>query len=148
LTNEVLAEEVFGPFGLLIEADSISEVEKIARNLKGQLTITIAGTEKDAEENKTILNIIKDKAGRLLFNGMPTGVEVVYAMQHGGPFPSSTDPRFTSVGPDSIKRFLRPLAFQNWPDQFLPAELKNGNPLAINRLVDGTSTKDSINANQ
>lgn len=148
LTNEVLAEEVFGPFGLLIEADSIAEVEKIAQNLKGQLTITFAGTEKDAEENMTILNIIKDKAGRLLFNGMPTGVEVVYAMQHGGPFPSSTDPRFTSVGPDSIKRFLRPLAFQNWPDQFLPAELKNGNPLAISRLVDGTSTKDSINPNQ
>jgi len=76
---------------------------------------------------------------------MPTGVEVVYAMQHGGPFPSSTDPRFTSVGPDSIKRFVRPLSFQNWPNEFLPEELKNDNSQEIHRIVDGLSTKSNIN---
>jgi 2,5-dioxopentanoate dehydrogenase len=140
LNNDVLSEEVFGPFGLLVEANDYAEVLAIAQQLKGQLTITIAGTEADVRAHQEIINIVKDKAGRLLFNGMPTGVEVVYAMQHGGPFPASTDPRFTSVGPDAIKRFLRPLAFQNWPNEFLPAELKNENPLAIFRIVDGVST--------
>ena len=67
---------------------------------------------------------------------MPTGVEVVYAMQHGGPYPSTTDSRFTSVGPDAVKRFLRPLSFQNWPNEFLPAELQDENPLQIERIVD------------
>ncbi len=145
LQNEILSEEVFGPFGLIIEADSYEEVEKIAKELNGQLTITFAGTSEDVKEHINIFNIIKDKAGRLLFNGMPTGVEVVYAMQHGGPFPSSTDPRFTSVGPDSIKRFVRPLSFQNWPNEFLPDELKNENSLGIQRIVNGLPTQNPIN---
>lgn len=145
LKNPILSEEVFGPFGLLVEADSYSDVEEIAKNLKGQLTITFAGTKQDINDHQHIFNLIKDKAGRILFNGMPTGVEVVYAMQHGGPFPSSTDPRFTSVGPDSIKRFVRPLSFQNWPNEFLPEELKNDNSQEIHRIVDGLSTKSNIN---
>lgn len=148
LNNIVLSEEVFGPFGIVIEADSHAEVLAIAKQLKGQLTITIAGTKEDVREHADIFNVVKDKAGRLLFNGMPTGVEVVYAMQHGGPFPSCTDPRFTSVGPDAVKRFVRPLAFQNWPDEFLPEELKNDNPLDIVRIVDGVSTTAGIEVNR
>jgi len=142
LQNPVLSEEVFGPFGVLVEADSYTEVLAIAKQLKGQLTITIAGTTEDIDEHESIVHLVKDKAGRLLFNGMPTGVEVVYAMQHGGPFPSSTDPRFTSVGPDAVKRFVRPLAFQNWPNTFLPEELQDGNPLGITRIVDGVSSTE------
>lgn len=144
LKNQVLSEEVFGPFAVLVEADSAEEVLTIAQELKGQLTITIAGTAQDVQEHQDVFNVVKDKAGRLLFNGMPTGVEVVYAMQHGGPFPSCTDPRFTSVGPDAVKRFVRPLSFQNWPDEFLPEELKNENTLGISRIVDGSATKTSI----
>lgn len=137
LKNQVLSEEVFGPFAVLVEAENDAEVLAIAQQIKGQLTITIAGTAADVQEQQAIVNVVKDKAGRILFNGMPTGVEVVYAMQHGGPFPSCTDPRFTSVGPDSVKRFVRPLAFQNWPGEFLPEELKNENPLGISRILDG-----------
>lgn len=144
LKNQVLSEEVFGPFAILVEAENAEEVLAIARQLKGQLTITIAATNEDVRVHQDIFNVVKDKAGRLLFNGMPTGVEVVYAMQHGGPFPSCTDPRFTSVGPDAVKRFVRPLAFQNWPDEFLPVELKNENALGIVRIVDGSATKASI----
>ena len=75
---------------------------------------------------------------------MPTGVEVVYAMHHGGPYPSTTDPRFTSVGSDAVKRFVRPITFQNWPDEFLPEELKNENTLQISRIVDGEIHSGSL----
>lgn len=144
LKNKILSEEVFGPFALLVEADSYTQVLEIANQLKGQLTITIAATLEDVVEHLDIFNSVKDKAGRLLFNGMPTGVEVVYGMQHGGPYPSCTDSRFTSVGPDAVKRFVRPIAFQNWPNELLPEELKNENKLGITRIVDAVSTNGSI----
>ncbi|MBS1628382.1 MAG: aldehyde dehydrogenase (NADP(+)), partial [Bacteroidetes bacterium] len=83
--------------------------------------------------------------GRIIINSVPTGVEVCYAMQHGGPFPATTDSRFTSVGADAIKRFARPLSFQNWNDNLLPDELKNNNPLNIWRMVNNEWTKDSAN---
>ena len=144
LQNETLREEVFGPFGLLVEADNAAEVLAIVQSLSGQLTITMAATADDIHKHMEVFQAVKDKAGRLLFNGMPTGVEVVYAMQHGGPFPSCTDPRFTSVGPDAVKRFVRPLAFQNWPNELLPVELQNENILAISRIVDGQVNSKSI----
>lgn len=137
IKNSLLSEEVFGPFGIVVACKTPEEILEIARQLKGQLTITVAATHTDVHENGDLINLLKDKCGRLLFNGMPTGVEVVYAMQHGGPFPSTTDARFTSVGPDAVKRFVRPISFQNWPDEFLPEELKNENSLQINRIVDG-----------
>lgn len=140
LANPTLSEEVFGPFGILVEADSEDEVLAVAKQLKGQLTTTVAATKEDVAVHRTIVEALKDKAGRLLFNGMPTGVEVIYGMQHGGPFPATTDPRFTSVGPDAVKRFVRPIAYQNWPDEFLPEELKDANPLGIARMVDGVYT--------
>lgn len=144
LNNPVLSEEVFGPFGIIVACESREELIQIAKNLKGQLTITVAATSDDVRENSELIHLLKDKCGRLLFNGMPTGVEVVYAMQHGGPFPSTTDCRFTSVGPDAVKRFVRPISFQNWPDEFLPEELKNENPLQISRIVDGEVNSGSL----
>ncbi len=137
LNNPVLSEEVFGPFGLLVQCDSMAEMLDVATQLRGQLTVTIAATIADAIDHSPIVEVLKDKCGRILFNGMPTGVEVVSAMQHGGPYPATTDARFTSVGPDAVKRFLKPLAFQNWPDQLLPEELQDLNPLGITRMVDG-----------
>ncbi|MCL7986738.1 aldehyde dehydrogenase (NADP(+)) [Sphingobacterium sp. lm-10] len=139
-----LAEEVFGPFALLVEAESTEQLLAIANNLEGQLTATIAATEQDLEANAALISVVQDKVGRLLFNGMPTGVEVVYAMQHGGPFPATSDPRFTSVGPDAVKRFVRPIAFQNWPEKSLPAELQSSNPLQLTRIVDGTLTAATL----
>ncbi|REC60201.1 aldehyde dehydrogenase (NADP(+)) [Chryseobacterium pennae] len=144
INNPVLSEEVFGPFGIIVTCENKEELIQIAKKLKGQLTITVAATSDDARENAELIHLLKDKCGRLLFNGMPTGVEVVYAMQHGGPFPSTTDSRFTSVGPDAVKRFVRPISFQNWPDEFLPEELKNENPLQINRIVDGEVHSESL----
>jgi len=87
---------------------------------------------------------IQNKCGRIIFNNFPTGVEVCKSMHHGGPFPSSSNSQFTSVGPDAIKRFTRPLSFQNWPDEFLPDELKNANPLGIWRTVDNEVTQRGI----
>lgn len=144
LSNAQLSAEVFGPFGLLVEAQSAEQFVEIANALEGQLTATIAGTENDLATNRSLANVLQDKVGRLLFNGMPTGVEVVYAMQHGGPFPATSDPRFTSVGPDAVKRFVRPISFQNWPEQFLPAELQSSNPLKLTRTVDGQPTSDIL----
>ncbi|WP_312285659.1 aldehyde dehydrogenase (NADP(+)) [Chryseobacterium gleum] len=144
INNPVLSEEVFGPFGIVVECETEKELMEIARQLKGQLTITIAATREDVRDNSALITVLKDKCGRLLFNGMPTGVEVVYGMQHGGPFPSTTDSRFTSVGPDAVKRFVRPISFQNWPDEFLPDELKNENPLQISRMVDGIMNSESL----
>lgn len=144
LSNEHLLEEVFGPFGLIVACNSAEEMLEVAKKLKGQLTITLAATETDIRQQPELVNILQDKCGRLLFNGMPTGVEVCLSMQHGGPFPATTDNRFTSVGADAIVRFLRPIAFQNWPDALLPDELKNSNPLGIYRTVDNVLTKESI----
>lgn len=137
IENSILSEEVFGPFGMIVQCETAEEMVQIAKSLKGQLTVTVAALHEDIYENMDLISQLKDKCGRFLFNGMPTGVEVVHAMQHGGPFPSTTDVRFTSVGPDAVKRFVRPVSFQNWPDEFLPDELKNSNPLQISRIVNG-----------
>lgn len=144
IQNGILSEEVFGPFGIIVACEAPEEIQQIAEELKGQLTITIAATDEDVRQNIKLIDVLKDKCGRLLFNQMPTGVEVVYAMQHGGPFPSTTDARFTSVGPDAVKRFVRPISFQNWPDEFLPEELKDENPLQIKRMVDGEVNSGSL----
>jgi NADP-dependent aldehyde dehydrogenase len=95
------------------------------------------GTEKDVVENPILLSRLRETCGRLILNGVPTGVEVCLSMQHGGPFPATTDSRFTSVGADGIKRFARPLAYQNWPDSLLPDELKDENTMGILRTMDG-----------
>lgn len=142
--QRVLREEVFGPSTLLVNCGSTEELEKIARDLPGQLTATIHGTEEDLLAHANFLAILREKAGRLIFNQFPTGVEVCPSMQHGGPYPATTDSRFTSVGAFAIKRFVRPVCFQNFPDSALPVELKNKNTRNIWRIVDGKLTKENI----
>ena len=142
--QHVLREEVFGPSTLLVNCGSKEELEQIARSLPGQLTATIHGTEEDLAEHAGLLAILGEKVGRLIFNQFPTGVEVCPSMQHGGPYPATTDSRFTSVGTYAIKRFVRPIAFQNFPDSALPVELKNKNARNIWRIVDGKFTKDDV----
>jgi NADP-dependent aldehyde dehydrogenase len=119
-------------------------MNQVALHLEGQLTATLMATEKDIIENEELVERVKNICGRFILNSVPTGVEVCLAMQHGGPFPSTTDSRFTSVGADGIKRFARPMAFQNWPDNLLPEELKNENPLQIWRTVNNELTKEQI----
>ncbi|SOD12194.1 aldehyde dehydrogenase (NADP(+)) [Pedobacter xixiisoli] len=144
LNNHQLHEEVFGPFSLLVICEDEKELLTVAESLEGQLTTTLMATKSDITHHSQLLNILKEKCGRLVLNGVPTGVEVALAMHHGGPFPSSTDSRFTAVGADGIKRFARPVSFQNWNDEFLPDELKNENPLNIWRTVNNELTKNVI----
>ncbi len=144
LANPVLHQEVFGPYSLVIRCADLGEMVQVAKHLEGQLTATVMGTENEITSQNELVEAIKDICGRLILNGVPTGVEVCLGMQHGGPFPATTDSRFTSVGADGIKRFARPVAFQNWPDSLLPDELKNANPLGIWRTVNNELTKDII----
>lgn len=144
LDNPVLHQEVFGPFSLVVSCKDLEEMIELARNLEGQLTSTIMATDDDFLSNNGLLESIKNICGRFILNGVPTGVEVCLSMQHGGPFPATTDSRFTSVGADGIKRFARPIAFQNWENKFLPDALKNENPLNIWRVVNNEITKDRI----
>jgi alpha-ketoglutaric semialdehyde dehydrogenase len=139
-----LAEEIFGPYSLIIECADKQELLAVSGSFKGQLTASIMCNDADLDEYKSVISTVEEVVGRLIFNGVPTGVEVCHAMQHGGPYPASTDSRFTSVGTDAIRRFVRPVAFQDAPETCLPDELKNANPLNIWRKVNGSFTKDSI----
>lgn len=144
LTNPLLAEEVFGPYSLVVRCAGADEMQQVAAQLKGQLTATVMATDNEPAEHDELLQTIQTACGRLIFNGVPTGVEVCLSMHHGGPFPATTDSRFTSVGADGIKRFARPLCFQNWPDAQLPDELKNANPLNVYRTVNNVLTRDKL----
>ncbi len=146
LKKPELHEEVFGPFALLVEARSLDELLEIARNLEGQLTATVHGTGEDLAGATELLSILERKAGRLLINGFPTGVEVCPSMNHGGPYPATTDSRFTSVGTAAIQRWARPVCYQNFPEPALPMELRNQNPQSLMRLVDGRLTRDALPA--
>jgi NADP-dependent aldehyde dehydrogenase len=137
LSQSSLADEIFGPDTLLVQCDDTQDYLRAARALEGHLTATILGDEDDLAANRELIQILEQKAGRLIFNGFPTGVEVSSAMVHGGPYPSTSDPRFTSVGSLAIYRFARPVCFQGFPQAMLPAELQDGNPLGIRRLRDG-----------
>ncbi|MBX2969614.1 MAG: aldehyde dehydrogenase (NADP(+)) [Cyclobacteriaceae bacterium] len=141
LNNPLLAEEVFGPFSLLIRCADRHELHTVISNLHGQLTSTVIGDEAELMEYQNCIRALTEKAGRIVINGVPTGVEVCPAMQHGGPFPATTDSRFTAVGTDAIKRFVRPVAFQNCPEILLPDELKENNPLNIWRVYNGSWKK-------
>ncbi|MFT4734336.1 MAG: alpha-ketoglutaric semialdehyde dehydrogenase [Algoriphagus sp.] len=139
--NPQLDEEIFGPTSLVVEGNSREEYLEIARGLSGHLTATVHGSEEELIEYAELLEILEQKVGRLIINGFPTGVEVSHAMVHGGPFPSTTNSRSTSVGTGAITRFTRPVCFQDLPDSLLPDELKQGNPLKIWRKVDGETKK-------
>jgi 2,5-dioxopentanoate dehydrogenase len=140
-----LADEIFGPNTLVVTGDE-ADMKLIAKGLDGHLTATILGDEDDLASNRELIAILEQKAGRLIFNGFPTGVEVTSAMVHGGPYPSTSDPRFTSVGSLAIYRFARPVCFQNFPQAMLPPELQDGNPLGISRLQDGKTEEPSLSA--
>jgi len=137
LKNPTLAEEVFGPFTLIIRCKEMNELNSVMNHLHGQLTSSIIGEESEIAKHTNLTNMLVEKAGRLIVNGVPTGVEVCPAQNHGGPYPATTDSRFTAVGTDAIKRFARPVAFQNFPDALLPDELKESNPLNIWRIYNG-----------
>ncbi len=137
LREPKLAHEVFGPVSLVIQAQSMAELETLARQLEGQLTATVHLGATDAELAERFLPVLTRKAGRVICNGFPTGVEVSPAMQHGGPYPATTDGRFTAVGTASLLRWARPVCFQNIPVRFLPAALRDENPLGLYRTVNG-----------
>jgi 2,5-dioxopentanoate dehydrogenase len=141
LHNPQLHQEVFGPYSLLIICNDAAEMLQVAQSLEGQLTTTLMATENDIVSNTALVNVVENICGRFILNNVPTGVEVCQSMLHGGPFPASTDSRFGSVGADAIKRFARPLCFQNWPNNLLPDELKDENPLQIWRTVNEELTK-------
>ena len=140
LENTALHQEVFGPFSMIVQCKNIAQLEGIISKLEGQLTGTILADENEINDYPTIVSALQNRVGRIIFNGVPTGVEVCPSMVHGGPYPASTDSRFTAVGINSIKRWVRPFSFQSWPNELLPNELKNENPLNISRLVDGEQT--------
>ncbi|MDD3876433.1 MAG: aldehyde dehydrogenase (NADP(+)) [Bacteroidales bacterium] len=144
LNNELFHEEFFGPVSFLVMLSNEEELFRCINALKGQLTAAIQMEEEDQPLAKTVIEKLKFKVGRLIINNFPTGVEVCHAMHHGGPFPASTNPLFTSVGSASIKRFLRPLCYQNFPQALLPEELQNDNSHHIWRLVNGNFTQKSI----
>jgi len=141
LRRHEIGDEVFGPSTVVVRCGSREELEAVARKLEGQLTATIHGTPADLEEYASLISILEDRAGRLIVNGFPTGVEVCPSMQHGGPYPATTDSRSTSVGTAAINRFARPVAYQSFPQSLLPPELQDGNPRRIWRLVDDEVTK-------
>jgi NADP-dependent aldehyde dehydrogenase len=124
LRRDELQHEIFGPATVLVRCASELRMLEIARCLEGSLTATIHGSPRDLEANRPLLAVLARKAGRLIFDGFPTGVEVCPSMQHGGPYPATTDPRFTSVGTAAIQRFSRPVCFQDCPPEFLPLELQ------------------------
>ncbi len=136
-----LGAEIFGPTTLLVRHTRRDQVLAIARALEGHLTATIHGTDEDLRQFADLIAILENKVGRLVFNGFPTGVEVTHAMVHGGPYPSTSDGRSTSVGSQAIFRFARPVCYQGFPDSALPDALKNGNPLGIWRMLDGEMSR-------
>jgi alpha-ketoglutaric semialdehyde dehydrogenase len=144
LNNPVLHQEVFGPYSLVIRCQDMEEMIRVALHLEGQLTATMMATEQDMLQHDELVESVKNICGRFIMNSVPTGVEVCLSMHHGGPFPATTDARFTSVGADGIKRFARPVSFQGWPDSLLPNELKNANPLGIWRTINNELTKNSL----
>jgi len=146
LEEAEMRAEIFGPSSLAVVVGSADEMLKVAEALEGQLTASIHGTPQDLATYAALVEVLRRKAGRLIFNGFPTGVEVGHAMQHGGPYPASTDARSTSVGTASILRFARPVCYQDFPDGALPPALRNRNALGIWRLVNGAMTRSDVGA--
>lgn len=144
LQHRALATEAFGPFTLVITAASTDELTGCVRALEGQLTATLHGTAADLAAAGPLVALLEQKAGRLLVNGFPTGVEVSPAMNHGGPSPATSDSRHTSVGTAALLRFVRPVCYQNFPETLLPDALRNANPLGLMRLVDGKLTREPL----
>ncbi|MFT4851129.1 MAG: alpha-ketoglutaric semialdehyde dehydrogenase, partial [Sediminicola sp.] len=144
LENKTLHQEVFGPFSMVVQCADADELTTIISNLEGQLTGTLIAENSEAGNYPALIDALQNRVGRIIYNGVPTGVEVCPSMVHGGPYPASTDSRFTAVGVNSIKRWARPFSYQDWPNDLLPSELKNENPLEISRLVNNEQTHIKI----
>ncbi|QFT20174.1 Alpha-ketoglutaric semialdehyde dehydrogenase [Pseudomonas sp. THAF187a] len=142
--DHLLQEEVFGPTTIVVDVADSAELTRALQSMHGQLTATLIAERDDLEAFRDLLPLLEVKAGRVLLNGYPTGVEVCDAMVHGGPYPATSDARGTSVGTLAIQRFLRPVCYQNYPDDVLPQALQNANPLGIQRLVDGVHSRDAL----
>ncbi len=148
LQNKNLHTEVFGSFSLIVLCKNFDELLQVAKNIEGQLTCTLMATDTDLVENELLVEEIKNHCGRIIVNNVPTGVEVCQSIHHGGPWPATTDSRFTSVGADAIKRFVRPLCYQNYPQHLLPNTLKDENPLDIWRTINNVLTKAAVSNNE
>ena len=135
-----MQNEVFGPSSLIVVCENENELQTVLRSLHGQLTATIIGTADDLKQFQNCSDILIERVGRVIYNGVPTGVEVSHSMMHGGPFPATTYSHFTSVGTEAIKRFLRPVCYQDCPQELLPDALKDENPLHIMRKLNGKFT--------
>ncbi|MBO9530494.1 MAG: aldehyde dehydrogenase family protein, partial [Acinetobacter oleivorans] len=142
--DQLLQEEIFGPTTVIIEVADKAQLIQALQSMNGQLTATLIADETDLTEFADVVPVLEEKAGRLLINGYPTGVEVCDAMVHGGPYPATSDARGTSVGTLAIDRYLRPVCYQNYPQSLLPEALKDSNPLQILRLVNGEITREAI----
>ena len=142
LGSPTLQQEIFGASSLVVKCADAEQVRDVTATLEGQLTATVHAEESDHEAAAKLLAELELKAGRILFNGWPTGVEVGHAMVHGGPYPATSDSRTTSVGSLAIERFLRPVAYQDVPATLLPAAIADGNPEQIWRRIDGRLTRD------
>ncbi len=144
LKSVELQQEIFGPATVVVGCKSYADMLLCSRGLEGSLTATVHGAPEELASHRELVDVLATKAGRLIFNGYPTGVEVGYAMHHGGPYPATTDAKFTSVGATAIYRFARPVCYQNFPEQLLPAELRNANSRKIWRTVNGQLTREAL----
>lgn len=144
LENKTLSHEVFGPFSIIVQCDDEAQLVQIVNQLDGQLTGTIIGESNELKQHTEVITAMQSRVGRLIFNGVPTGVEVCPSMIHGGPYPASSDSRFTAVGIHAVYRWVRPFSYQNWPNDLLPDELQNENPLQILRTINNSSTQSPI----
>ena len=144
MKNPDLHHEIFGPFSLIVVCDNKQQLCEVWESLKGQLTTTLIATDHDLQSHPDLTEKAVNIAGRIVFNSVPTGVEVSNATVHGGPYPATTDQRFTSVGMEAVKRWVRPLCYQDCPGFLLPDELKDDNPLGILRKVNGNYTRDPL----
>ena len=142
--ERVLHDEIFGPATLLVQCENTDELIELAGKLDGQLTATIQAEPEDEVLCERLLRVLQEKVGRIVWNAYPTGVEVCASMHHGGPYPATTDSRFTSVGTAAIQRFARPVCYQGLPQELLPMELQNTNIRRIWRMVNGSLTKDDL----
>ena len=144
LENTLLHQEVFGPFTMIVKCEDASQLEEVISQLEGQLTGTLIAGKGELPDYKNIVAALQNRVGRIIFNGVPTGVEVCPSMVHGGPYPASTDSRFTAVGTYSIRRWARPFSFQDWPGELLPEELQSANPLGIERKINNVNTRGEV----
>lgn len=144
LADPTLFDELFGPVSTLVSCQSHGDFVAIAERLEGSLSATIHGTEEDLADHRDLIEVLRKKVGRLIFNGYPVGLEICHSIHHGGPYPATTHSHFTSIGTRAMQRFVRPVCYQDWPDALLPAELRNSNPRGVLRLLDGERSRDEV----